>query len=677
MKWSSIAGGPSTIAVSIFPEKIFQPPIITLSAISYFPESTSNMFDSRNNKRTIGCIALLAAILISSSICAQPLFDEMVGRYKLVYDSTYIWPDGHGGYDYIRKFISEVELDEEGRSVLSRPATPILAREDEITISAYTRLASGETLHVDTTDMVTRTVPGDKRWVFVNFRQAEPGAVLHLEWLLISKEANIAGKRFLGRTVPVERATVVITVPETWVFNFAVTGGAHADQRIEMTPIPDGPSMTSYFWTAGDISGLIREEFSAPVERLIPCIYFSFDYDKGVIESDTTRIDWAYLSELYYQQLKDFTRAASILNPVTDSISDLTESKRGRAAAAYAWLGANFKPLSSEITLSGDVNNALQRGGGAQAEASAILFALFERLEIYSKAYLVATRDIGGPLMQLPALFWFDRLLVTAAIGGEDTLWVDPFYQLAQFDILPFEDQGSKALCVTESGGEFVTVPTPEYQGNGKAIHLRLEFDSTGSLIGEATEIYSGAMIPEITSVLRNLEERERKTPWEKKLTRSFPGAVIDRFVILPSDSAGQVFRVGYSFSTGPIVRPFADRAYIPLDLLGRWADLPSLTNGIRRTPIEIRRPRYELERISLRISYPFEIEYLPGNYSENLDIGDIYSVVRGGPNSVTITRGLGLKKSSLPISEYNSLRSFLNKARTEADKNIILRRID
>jgi hypothetical protein len=624
----------------------------------------------------VGRMALLAALLLPLPAISQGIYDEMLGRYLLVYDSTHIWPDGDGGYDYIRKFISEVRLDDKGRPVLSRPATPILERDDQITIAAYTRLASGETLQADTSDMVTRTMPGGRRWIFINFRQAEPGAVLHLEWMLTSKEINIAGKRFLGRTVPVEEAVVVITVPESWVFNFALSAGANADHRIEYSPGARNPARTSYYWIAENIPGLPKEEFSPPVERLIPCLYFSYDYDRASVGQDTNRVDWRYLAELYYQRLREFTRQSSMLNSVADSIGGITADKRERARMAYKWLGDNFRTFEAEIALTGNVNEAVARGGGTQAEAGAILFALLDRLGISSKANLVATRDVGEPMAQVPAFFWFDRLLLAPAFNG-DTVWIDPYYQMAQMDILPFEDQGAKGLSVTEAVGKFINVPMPDYQENGKAIHLRLDFDSTGSLMGDATEIYSGAMIPEITSILSNLEPAEQKAPWEKRLARSFPSARIRRFVIIPPDSAGQVFRIGYSFSTGPLVRPFADRAYIPLDLLGRWADLPVMSERSRRFSIDLRRPRFELERISLNISYPFEVEYLPENYSENLDIGDVYSVVRGDKNRVTITRGLGIKKATVPFSEYNSLRSFIDKARAEADKNIILRRID
>jgi hypothetical protein len=301
---------------------------------------------------------------------------------------------------------------------------------------------------------------------------------------------------------------------------------------------------------------------------------------------------------------------------------------------------------------------------------------LLEKLGVPSAAFLIATNDVGDPLMQLPALFWFDRLMI-ACYPDKDTAWIDPYYQLAQIGIVPFEDQGAKALRLTKAPGAFVQVPTFDFRDNGMATHLKLDFDSSGSLHGQATEVYSGAMIPEISAFIKGLEESERKVPWEKKLARSFPSAKIHEFVVMPPDSSGQVFKIGYSFTTSPVVRPFADRAYIPMDLLGRWADLPSLPNKPRQFPIELRRHRFEFERISLNISPPFEVEYLPGNYSENLDIGDVYSVARGNKQTVTITRGLGLKKSSLPLSEYGSLRRFLEKAHAEADKHIILKRTD
>jgi len=600
--------------------------------------------------------------------------DEMLGRYRLIYDSTYIWPDGRGGYDYSRKFISEVELDEEGRSVLSRPATPILAKEDNITINAYTRLASGEILYADTTDMITRILPHDRRWVFVNFRRAEPGAILHLEWLVISKEANIAGKRFLGRTVPVESVLVIISVPETWVFNFALSSGAQAETERRSTASRSGPPLVNYLWISKNIPALSKEDLSPPVERMIPCLYFSFSYDKGWKGQDLNVVDWRYIAALYYQQLRSFMRIGSNLNPIIDSLGSEASDERELAFMAYRWLGDHFRPLETEILLSNNVNDALERGRGTQAEAAAILLALFELLEIPSTAFLVATTDVGEPLKQVPALFWFDRLLL-ACYADNDTIWIDPYYQLMQIGIIPFEDQGARALSLAGAGGDFVVVPVADFRANGKAIHMKLHFDASGSLHGEATEIYSGAMIPEISTFMKGLEKSERKMPWERRLASSFPSARIQEFILVPPDSSGQAYKVGYSFTTGPIVRPFADRAYIPMDLLGNWADLPSLPNRARQFPIELRRPRFELERITLNISPPFEVEYLPGNYSENLDIGEVYSVARGDKQSVTITRGFGLKKSTLPFSEYGSLRNFINRARTEADKHIILKR--
>jgi hypothetical protein len=635
-------------------------------------------FKAQNRRATKlgGLILFFLIIIIPQSAQSQPTSNDSQGRFGFVYDSTYIWPDGHGGYDYIRKFISDVILDKEGRTALSRPATPVLANDDKITITAYTRLSSGETLNADTSDMVTRTLPGSRRWIFVNFRRAEPGATLHLEWLLSSKEANLAGKRFLGRTVPVERAIVVLTVPESWHFNFALTGGADSRQRETIRPNSDDSPSATYSWIAYDLPGLSHEDFAPPVERMIPCLYFSLSYDANATGPDSNLVDWKYIARLYYQQIKSFTKASSALNSVADSIDDHATNLKMKANQAYNWLGEHFKPFNSEITLTGSVNEALGRGRGSQAEAGAILLALFDRLKIPNSVYLVASKDAGDPLTQLPALFWFDRMLIAAYVGN-DTIWIDPYYQLAQMDILPFEDQGAQALSLSGAGGEFSTIPMPDYRENGKAIHLRLAFDSTGSIRGQATEIYSGALIPEVSAFLSGLDETERRTPWEKMLAKSFPGSQIEKFEIYPPDSTGHDFKIGYLFTTGPTIRPFANRAYIPMDLLGRWSDLPALPATARQFPIELRRPRFEMERITLDISSGFEVETLPASFSDNNDIGEIYSVARGEKETITITRGFALKRATLAISEYGSLRKFLNRAHTEADKHIVLKRVD
>ncbi len=638
---------------------------------------------SRSANRTYIRRRLLAGLLAVSgvfflpSMCgSQTVFEELRGRYRFVYDSTYFWPDGRGGFDYVRRFISEVVLAEKGRGVFSRPATPILEKEDEIEITAYTILPSGEIHNADSTDLITKSFPGDARRIFVNFRQPEPGAMLRLEWTLTSKKANISGKRFLGRTVGVDSAVVIITVPETWIFNFAVSPEfAVKEEKVTERP-GDGPARVSYFWVATNLDALNVEEFSPPVHRMIPCVYFSLSLDVGWPDPEMQKVSWAKIAKLYYTEMKEFIEESSFIGRVVDSLEALVSSDREAAEAAFDWVRDNIISQYPDISLSKGLKEVIERGRGTRGERAAILYAILQKLAIPCAPYLAASHDAGDPIPDLPGLFWFDRVLVACFLNG-DTIWTDPSYPAIEMGILPFEDQNVPVLRLDEATGEFASTPEVDYHDNGRAIHLRLDIDSSGALYGEATEIYSGALIAEISSYMVSQEEEQRKVPWERKLAKSFPGVKLIRFVSIPPVSAGEAYRVGYTFTAGPIIRPFARRAFIPMDLLGRWEDLPELPSGNRQFPIELRRPRFEFERITLNISPALEVEYIPRNFSMNSYIGEIYSVARKDENIMTITRGFGLKKSKLPVSAYKSLKRFFDAARTEADKQIIIRRVD
>lgn len=639
------------------------------------------MSRSANRFNIRGCLLIglmpIFGILFSPSVCgSQTVLEELRGRYRLVYDSTFIWPDGEGGFDYVRRFISDVILAEKGKDVLSRPATPVLEKEDTIEITAYTTLPSGEIHYADSTDLVTRTFPDGARRIFVNFRQPEPGATLHFEWILISKKVNIAGKRFLGRTVAVDSAVIIITVPETWIFNFAVSPAFSAREEKLTERMDDGPARVSYFWIAANLGALRMEEFSPPVHRMINCVYFSLSLDAGWPDPELHKVSWAKVAKLYYSEIEDFIKESSSIDRVVDSLGVLVFNDREAAEAAFDWARGNFIPQYPDLSLSKRLDEVIERGRGTRAEEAAILYAILQKLAVPCAPYLAASHDAGDPMPELPGLFWFDRVLVACFLDG-DTIWTDPSYPAVELGILPFEDQNVPVLRLDEATGEFASTPDIDYHDNAKAIHLRLDIDSSGALYGEATEIYSGALIAEISSYIFSLEEEQRKEPWERKLAKSFPGVKLIRFVSIPPVSAGEAYRVGYTFTTGPIIRPFARRAYIPMDLLGRWEDLPGLPSGNRQFPIELRRPRFEFERITLNISPALEVEYIPRNFSMNSHIGEIYSVARKDGNTMTITRGFGLKRSKLPVSAYKSLRRFFNAARAEADKQIILRRID
>lgn len=626
--------------------------------------------------RKSGCFAVVFGIVVfcSMPVHAQSEFDELRGSYSFIYDSTYIWPDNSGGYNYIRKFVSEVELSERGRDILSRPATPILDRNDRIEISAYTILPSGDTIVVETSDIVTQSYSDNSRRVFVNFRQPEPGATLHLEWILESEKGSTSGKRFLGRTIPVEESKVVLTAPETWVFNFAVdpTCQVHFGKSI-FKNTGDLP-LVNYSWEAHRISALKFEEFSPPVNRIIPALYFSLSLDVSWDNPDEQTMTWSRIASIYFQQFSKFLEHSSSTASIADSIRMVAANARDAAKLAFDWIKANFHSVDIDIGLDRNLDETLERGRGTQAEAAAILYSLLKRLEISCSPYLAASRSIGEPLAELPALFWFDRILVACDFGSE-RVWLEPLYPISEMGTLPFEDQSIPVLRLDLPSESFEYTPDIDYHQNGKAIHLKLDIDSSGTLYGEATEIYTGAMIPEISSYVIGLDEGQKRIPWEKKLAKSFPGVRLQGFVALPPDSTGEAYRIGYTFTTGPIIRPFATRAYIPMDLLGRWEDLPILPQGDRVLPIELGRPRFEFERITLNISPAFSIEFTPKNYSLDSFIGEVYSVARKGENVVTITRGFGLKNPTLPATSYKSLVRFFNSARAEADKQIILTR--
>ncbi len=625
---------------------------------------------------TISVFGVLFFISSFHPANAQSEIDEFWGSYRFIYDSTYIWPDGKGGYEYSRKFISRVELADEGRSVFSRTATPIIDKNDEIEFDAYTILSSGERYDVNLEDIVSQNISEDSRRIFINFRHAEPGAILHFEWDLKSMNASISGKRFLGRTIPVDSAIVVMTFPEPWVFNFKISPEIVLREERSIENIKESIYPISYKWTAVGIEALREEEFSPPHEWIIPGLYYSFYLDKSMSGDSKTKIDWDFISRLYKLKLDKFLRPEESIDTIVDSLKESGDNFQEHAIAAFDWVKRNFRSKDSDITLGDGLDKAVELGRGTQAEASALFYALTKKLDIQSGAYLVSTRYSRDPIPELPALFWFDRLLVACFIG-KDTLWADPYYTVSDLGILPFEDQGVSILRIDSEEGGLGSTPDIDYHENGKAIHLKLNLDSLGVLSGEATEVYSGAMIPEISTFLFALGEDKRKDAWERKLAKSLPDVKFDRFVMAPPDSFGKPFIINYMFSAGPIIRPFVKRAYIPLDLLGRWEDLPNLPMGNRYFPVSFPRPRFEFERITFNISSQFEVEYIPQNYSLNSHIGEIYSVVRKGNNSITVTRGFGLKKQVYSVSAYKSIMKFFNTARSEAGKQIIIRRVD
>ena len=622
------------------------------------------------------CMLILVPLLVSAQepsnlVEMLALYPGQEAVYTDIYDSTGVsFQDGV--YLYNRFFKSKAMVLRKGGGGIGSAAGPIITDDDEMDIVAYTITPEGDTIYIPREEITSIELYGKKKRYIVSFPDARAGAIFVFQWRIRSVEPVFSGRRFLGRTYAVINSRIVISAPTSWVFKFLVQPSCLYRQDRSREYIRDEELWVNYIWEARSLPGLVFEDDSPPASQLIPCLYYAFSHDTRWPDIENNKIDWPLIARSYDNHLKEMGRPR---NELKDEVRYLTKDisdKREKLRKIVDFVTTNFKSVYSDIDISDSPWNLLTRGYGSQAEAAMLVGSFLNLVDIPFEYTLISTRDNGDVIESLPALFYFNRLLITARIE-QDTIWIDPFYRGSPLGILPFEDQDVSGLKLGDEYHGFITTPISDYRENGYSIRLRLEFDDRGKLIVDGVDLLSGALNIDEKYLLQNMTEQERYERWSKRTTEGIAGAAIQNLDFDDIYSDVNPLKISYELVSPNYIDPEDQRLYIPLDILGRWQFDANYDN--RQLPIVLGQPFSQQERIIIEIPPGFKVEHLPENYTLNSYLGEILSVVTVSANTITVIRGLSIKRYRLNVSEAGSLNGFFNTASDQAGKFIVLRR--
>ncbi len=625
------------------------------------------------------CAGLIYAISTSSAYSDQPpslldmlaLYPGQEAAYIKIIDSTGV-NFQEGVYVYSRYFRSEAMVLRQGGGGVASAASPVITDSDKIEIESYTITPEGDTINIPEDEISTLELYGRKKRYMVSFPDARAGAVFVFEWRIWSTEPVFSGRRYIGRTYPVDFSRTVISAPTNWVFKFLIQPPCLCQQDRSREYIRDKELWVNYSWESRSLPGMVFEEDSPPAALYIPCLYYVFSYDKRWPDIEKNKIDWPLIAKSYNSHISDMGKPDNKIKDEVKFICQGIAGKREKLQRIVDFISANFQTAYSDIDISDSPWDLLARGYGSQAETSMLVGTFLDIVNIPFEYVLISTRDNDEVIKTMPALFYFNRLLVAVSID-QDKIWIDPFYRGSPLGVLPFEDQAVEGLIISDDFKGFIKTPISDYRENGHAVQLRIVFDDKGKLTAEGVEWLSGALNIEEKRILQNMTPQERFERWADLTSSGISGSTLSDLEFDDIYSDINPFRVSYKLTAANYIGPDDKRLYIPLDILGRWQIARNYVN--RQLPIELGRPHSQQERITIEIPPGFKVEYLPENFTLNSYLGEIWSVVVVSANTIIVTRGLGIKPYRLQADAAESLNGFFSTASDHAGQFIILRR--
>ncbi|MFZ1685400.1 MAG: hypothetical protein WAU88_14890, partial [Candidatus Zixiibacteriota bacterium] len=194
---------------------------------------------------------------------------------------------------------------------------------------------------------------------------------------------------------------------------------------------------------------------------------------------------------LVYKQLSD---SRYLTMPDTIRKPESATAAHAMADRLYTELVKSSRYVSVNIGMSGWQPEFAAKtqtcGYGDCKGLTTLLVSRLRQSGIESYPCLVRTSDGGAP----DTAFVNDDFnhVITMAVTGADTLWYDPTSQVSPAGLIPYQDQNTDVLVITDTGGVLVHTPSSTADISCWRRSCDISVDSTGMITAHVTSMVTG-----------------------------------------------------------------------------------------------------------------------------------------------------------------------------------------
>ncbi|HVS21427.1 MAG TPA: transglutaminase family protein, partial [Pyrinomonadaceae bacterium] len=451
-------------------------------------------------------------------------------------------------------------------------------------------------------------------------------------------------------------------------------------------------SGSTYTWELRDLSPIAPEPNSPHVSSLAPRIAVSY-FPPGDTQTIGLRTfaTWAevsrWLSELHDPQaVPDEAMTARVRQLTVDA---KTELDRIRAIGRFVH---SIKYISIDIGVS--------RGGGMRPHAATEVFAksygdckdkvnlmraMLKVLDIVSYPVAIYAGDPTYVREEWASPHQFNHCIIAVKVSDEtQTATVINHPKLGRlliFDAtnntpvgdLPEQEQGSWALIVAGDAGSLMRMPVTPPESNLLDRQIEANLDAGGSLTATIREKATGQFAAGYRGEYRRASRPEYVKHIEGWVTAGATAARVSK-VEPRDDIVADRFDLDVDFVAPAYGQLMQGRLLVfKPAIVSRRESIP-LTEAKRKHPVVLDAHSFS-ETVRVKLPAGFDVDETPdpvkletsfGSYSTNYEVKD---------GQLVFTRKLVQRAATIPVEQYNSVRSFYERIRAAEQAPVVLAR--
>ena len=642
---------------------------------------------------TPGRAATRAPDWLAPVAAGKPTFDYGKAPVAVLLDDGVIEVDRSGTFTRRSRHAVRI-LTAEGKEGARVRATYDAGSEKVRSLQAWLILPSGEVKTYTKKQAVDAIIFGNARELYSEARQllllakddAVVDAVFAFESIIEEKSVNAETVWFFQDETPVEESTFTLNLPEGW----------SAESRLfNHDPVAPTGTDRNPTWALRQLPAAEPEPGGPPREALAAWLAVSIRPPAGA--KAVTR-----------QPYRTWPEVARRFAPLYDEAARPDPAIQAKAAALTAGANSSWERIRLLCRYAQQANyiaislNAAEAGGyiprpasrvlpcnyGDCKDKTTLLRALLRSVNVESYPLVLFSGDASHVRPEWPSPLQFNHCIIAIKVDDSiaDTgailvhsrhgrlLLFDPTNEYLPPGLLPREDLGGRGLLLAATDDGLGNLPGGRSQDNRVERQIVASIGPEGSIDGTFAERRSG-----LASVAARKEhignsESEYRTIVERWLASSLPAARAPN-VEVHDNFDGADFAVNVAFRGSSYGKPMRDTLLVfKPAIFARHAPL-RLKKGKRTQPVIVEPVSFtEQSTFTLPAGYRIDEPYPPVELK--VPFGHYRASARSEADGrLQFERSLELDDTTVPVTDYEVVRSFLEKVHQAEQTPVVLRR--
>jgi hypothetical protein len=252
----------------------------------------------------------------------------------------------------------------------------------------------------------------------------------------------------------------------------------------------------------------------------------------------------------------------------------------------------------------------------------------------------------------------------------------DPTNSWVPFGEIPFYEQGSYGLLVTQDNGELIRFPLSSPEANRIQRTAKFKLLPDGTLQGEIEEVRSGYMAMLYREYMHNESQHDRRKTLEYILGENLSNFQVDSFDMENGADIGKDLVLRYKFTATHYAKNVGSLLLVRPRVVGEMMGEYDATKP-RHYDYEFRAPSLRSDNVEISLPDGYTVDELPDPAKAVFPFAEYTSKAEKDGNILKYSRQYKLETTSVPVEHIDQLRKLFAEINVDEKSMAVLKHVN